>query len=49
MRLYVVTYINQMTGDEVTEYVLTKNLAEIEDDYADIIMIEPLTPLVIKE
>ena len=48
-RLYKVTYINQQTGNEITEYVLAQDLAEVEDDYADIVKIEPLTPLVIKE
>jgi hypothetical protein len=45
-KLYKVTFINQETGNQIYNYVLAKNLQEIEDEYCDIIKIEPLTPFV---
>ena len=42
-KLYLVRYINQETGNEVTVYFLAKDLAHLEEEIADIIQIQPLT------
>lgn len=41
--LYLVSYINQETGEKISHYVLAEGLAHIESEFADIIKIEPLT------
>lgn len=45
MKLYKVRFINQETGAELDHYVLADNLQHLESEYADIIRVEPLTPL----
>ncbi len=47
--LYRVEYINQATGEEVETHVLAKNLAVLEEHFADIISIEPITVEEIKD
>lgn len=44
-KLYLVRFVRQDTGSEEDTYVLAESAAVIEDEYADIIKIEPLTPL----
>jgi len=40
--LYRVTFIRQDSGEEYEHYVLASGMAKIEDEYADIIKVEPL-------
>ena len=39
--LYKVAFISQKTGDRLTWYVLSPNIASIEDAIADIVYIAP--------
>ncbi|MCR4312993.1 MAG: hypothetical protein NUV58_01995 [Candidatus Roizmanbacteria bacterium] len=42
--IYKVKSINQDTGENMTTYVASFNMQRIEDEFADIISIEPLSP-----
>jgi hypothetical protein len=44
MKLYKVKSISQTTGSTITTYIATDSIAKIEQEVADIILIEPLTP-----
>jgi hypothetical protein len=43
-KLYKVVFINQETGYPTKNYVLATGMAQIESEYADIELCEPLTP-----
>lgn len=45
-RLFKVKFINQLNGLEEVHYVVTSYLQKIDDEYSDIITIEPLETLV---
>lgn len=40
--LYRVTFIGQSTGERLVWYVLANNIAQVNDEFADIIKIEYL-------
>ena len=42
-KLYLVEYINQETGNTVTEYILCAGLAKLEEEIDDIISIKPIS------
>jgi len=44
-KLFKVIWIDQSNGEEQTHYVVTEDMNTIQDEYADIIVIKPLTPL----
>jgi hypothetical protein len=44
MKLYKVKSISQMSGTEIITYIATDSIAKIEQEVADILLIEPLTP-----
>jgi hypothetical protein len=44
MKLYKVKSISQTTGSTINTYIATDSIAKIEQEVADIILIEPLTP-----
>lgn len=41
-KLYLVKYINQTSGEEISTYFLAEDLAHIESEIADIIRIDPV-------
>jgi hypothetical protein len=41
-KLYKVVWINQETGAEMTSYVITTGMGRIEEEYGDIISVEPI-------
>ena len=42
-KLYKVKFIRQDSGNEKTNYVLADDMKQIEDEYADLISVEPIT------
>jgi hypothetical protein len=40
--LYRVTFVDQQTGERLVWYVLAKNTAQVDEEFADIIKIEYL-------
>jgi len=43
-KLYKVKFINQISGEEVVNYFLAFSAEGVEEEVADIVSIEPLTP-----
>ena len=41
-KLYKVKFVRQNNGNEKTNYVLADDMKQIEDEYADIISVEPI-------
>ncbi len=44
-KLYLIEFVRQDTGNTDTHYVLADSIQRIEDEYSDLLMIKPLTPL----
>ena len=42
MKLYSIIFVNQITGEDIQRYILAKGLSDIEEEYDDIVSIQPL-------